>query len=76
MQNSAVKVSDSVEEVAGESVVSVEIVEQVVESEVVEFIAQAQIVAGLAEEACHLDENMNCPDFDSFEEKYGFGCFA
>lgn len=45
-------------------------------AEVVEFVARSEIIAQQAEEACCLEGNLNDPDFDVFEEKYGLGCFA
>lgn len=35
-----------------------------------------QLIVMQAEAACHLEGNMNCPDYDLFEEKYGLICFA
>lgn len=38
--------------------------------------SQNQAIAQQAEDACHLEGNLNSPDFDAFEETYGFSCFA
>lgn len=43
---------------------------------IVEFVARDRLIAQQAEDACHLDGNNSSPDFDEFEEKYGFDCFA
>lgn len=39
---------------------------------VVQFLAQSKIIAQQANDACHIEGNLNSPDFDVFEEKYGF----
>jgi hypothetical protein len=39
---------------------------------VVQFLAQSKIIAKEANDACHIEGNLNSPDFDVFEEKYGF----
>ena len=46
-----------------------------VESEggkVIEFATAAKKIAEEAEAACHIEGNLNSPDFDAFEAKYGF----
>ena len=40
------------------------------------IFSQNQLIAQQAEVACHLEGNLNSPDFDSFEETYGLACFA
>ncbi len=42
---------------------------------IVEFVARSRLIAIQAEEACHLEGNVNC-DLDAFAEKYGIACFA
>lgn len=49
---------------------------QDVTENVVEFVARSRLIAKQAEEACHLEGNLNSPDFDVFEEKYKLSCFA
>jgi hypothetical protein len=43
---------------------------------IVEFVARDRLIAQQSEEACHLEGNNCSPDFDEFEAKYGFYCFA
>ena len=35
-----------------------------------------QVIAQEAEEASNLEGNINSPDFEAFEQKYGLCCFA
>ena len=39
-------------------------------------VQRHQLIAQEAEAACCLEGNLNSPDFDVFEEKYGLGGFA
>ena len=43
---------------------------------VVEFVARSRLIAQQSEDACNLEGNNNSPDYDVFEAKYGFDCFA
>jgi len=42
------------------------------EEKVIQFLAQSKIIAKEANDACHIEGNLNSPDFDVFEAKYGF----
>lgn len=61
--------------VTEENFVNVEVSENTTENakaKVVQFSAQSKIIAQQANDACHIEGNLNSPDFDVFEEKYGF----
>lgn len=45
-------------------------------SDVIDFLARDKLIAQQAEEACHLEGNLNSPDFDVFEAKYRIASFA
>jgi hypothetical protein len=54
-----------------EQITNVETAESASEK-VVQFLAQSKIIAQEANDACHIEGNLNSPDFDVFEAKYGF----
>jgi len=74
MRNSTQKTHSEIHGEAQEHFEPIAVIEN--SENVVEFLARSQLVAQQAEEACHLEGNLNAPDFDAFEEKYGLLCFA
>ena len=74
VNGSAVEKQEHFEQVA--SVVPSGNAPEVATETVVQFLARHQLIAKEAEDACHLAGNLNSPDFDVFEAKYGCTLFA